>query len=188
MSLNLYAGSLHRFYSGNFERPLERFARENKISYSKAQPISNSTILSDDEIKNHIVKNKSFLAEEAPFTSDWDDNFQAYHTEELTYVGHTALYYVSAMAGLNKPLKPSSYSELQDFSLDLLGLSRQQIADNPAVVFEAEIIYPGEDPNMAIFIGESGEQLLVANLNWLYATLLRISDLIWSGVPDVTGW
>jgi len=188
MSLNLYAGSLHRFYSRNFERPLERFAHENRIGYGLVLPSSYSTPLSNEEIKKQIAENKLFLSEKAPFISDWDDEFQAYHTEELTYDGHSTLYYVSAMAGLNRPLKPSSFSELQDFSLDLFGLSKQQIADSPAVVFEADIIYPGEDPNIAIFINESGEQLIVANLNWLYATLLKLSDLIWSGMTDVNGW
>ena len=187
MSLNLYAGSLQRFYRRNFERPAERYARKQGFKYTLITP-GNNTAFSKDEAQEHIKEMKIFLAEKATFTSIWNEDFASYYTEELTYQGHSALYYVAAMVGLNRPIQPKNASEIETFSLKSIGLDRQQCADSPAIVFEADIIYPGGESNMAIFIAENGEQLIVPNLDWLYAILLQIEDVVWPGAVDINKW
>lgn len=189
MGLNIYSGSLKRFYAGEYERPLQGVAKSVSANYSMVTPSleSENWKVTDDHLEI-LKRNREFLAQEAPFTTEWDDDFETYYVEQLTYEGHSALYYVAAMIGLGRSLAPLSLAEVEQFSLNSEGLTDQQIADNPAIVFEADTIFPGSEANMSIFIGETDERLIIANLEFLEAVLLRLEDAIWAGSPKVNEW
>jgi hypothetical protein len=97
MGLDLYVGSLTRYFCGNWETIIQQHAREKGLGYLRVQlndnpkPLPSKEEAQQDVINWRISLNNGFLEHKlGPF--DWDENPDApYFTDQLHHLGHSSI-------------------------------------------------------------------------------------------------
>ena len=190
MSLDIYAGSLAKYYSRDFETPQARFARENGIDYqlvyageAPAWPSVNSATAIIDGFCNNIASHT-----EGKARADWDDDVSDYFAEQLFEEARNALVLLAAYQNREDLVLPSKMP--RDFDKDLAYSEAVEKAYyiGPMATFESALWLPIEDELLFMIDDPMGWKIVVNTHGNLEKALSALAAEVWSDKTDVAGW
>ncbi len=94
MALDLYVGSLTRYFCGDWETALQKAARRKSMSYAKPEAREKEEFPTRDEMHPVVLEWQKELAQEkkVPDLAAWDETQQSpYFSDQLHFQGHSSL-------------------------------------------------------------------------------------------------
>lgn len=198
MGLDVYAGTLTRYYARRWETSTQRFARENGIAFQRFTPqgVADTSPEPDVEaVHEGIVGWQSFILSSLPHEEDkpfnpWpEDCERPYYTDKPAWDAMGALILASACAAYDEPLpekvekgweyfKHPLISRLAEDREHISSLSRDTVFWLP---IEGRLLFSGPCPN--------GNGSRFADVTVLEEELNSINRALWQANEDtILSW
>lgn len=192
MSLDLYAGSLGRYYQRDFETPQQRYGRENNLEtsivYSGDTPnwlTPNNTEKSIDVFKDELFRS---MGETCRDIRQWDESSREYKTEQLFAECHAALLLVTAYTYRSDLTRPKKLiGDVQsDVAID--EASERKYYMGPLAIFECHLFLPSKENGIAILNDPMGWQIAVTTTSALRDALEYVAEYVWGNAVFPQKW
>lgn len=195
MGLDLYAGTLTRYYAKNWKTSTQQWAEANGFGYQKIETNENNhEALSSKEIQNIVSHwRDSVLNAIAPSVGEcqpWEENNEAeYFTVKPDWPAYGALILYAAAKVYGEPY-PATVSKGWNYEEEpLIQRARTDEQLGWSLFKGAEWWLPLEHPLMLVGETPVGDRIPMASSGALLLELLRINELGWKADEDtVLGW
>lgn len=190
MSLDIYVGSLSKYYCRDFETPQARFAREENISYQLIYAGDAPKWLSKKDAPATIENFRKTIADhtQAEMATNWREDIEEYFAEQLFDEARNALVMVAAYQNrldLQRPLKmPENY---QDDPAISEAYEKKYYFGSMAIL-ESALWLTGDEALMCAIKDPMGWDIFVNTQGNLQRTLNELAKEVWSDRVDVEGW
>jgi hypothetical protein len=196
VGLDLYAGSLTRYYARDWETAAERAGREKGMPVTVVRPEPDPDELTDPaEIREVVLRWREGVNEalagvlDAPI--DWDESPEApYFTDRPTWEGYSSLLLWAAYAehpDLRRPRRP-----VEDWTTDpALAASRapEFRTEFPSLLRDTEIWLPSDFRFGFATADVTGRQVAVGSAHALRDELADLNRRTWDADPEtVARW
>lgn len=193
MGLDVYAGTLVRFYSRDWERAVQRFAREQGLNYSE---VYTDGIVPDWPDKKQAVEMVSGFRDrlqdqfggEISDVASWSEEECSYDTDKIDYNGRNSLVFLAAY--LNRPeltlpdMLPADLDADQAYSEAV----NQKYYTGAMSILECGVFLPSQRTGLFITENPMGVEQVVTTTQSLRWALDWLSDKVWSGDTKPEEW
>ena len=184
MGLDIYAGTLTRYYSGNWKLITQQIAEQSGMSFSIRTPEGELTSISNPEeikdIQNCIQEWQSFLLDSTPDEYKeimWEDNMQkGYFTDKPGWEAWTALSIFQYATILNKPF-PETISS--DTMLECPLLKEGEEKGIQSSLMKVQLWLPLEHSYMFSFVDPRNQDTKLATISFLEDELNDLNEATW---------
>jgi len=194
MGLDIYVGSLTRYYNRNWKTATEQWAEENGIGYERIEPESEEDLLPPEQVQDIMCHWRdsvlSVIASSAGQMEPWtEDNEAPYWTEKPDWPAYGALLLYAA-AKVYGESYPTTVPKNWDYTQEALIQRAQADTQMSWSLFKgAEWWLPVEVP--LLLKGETpvGSMIPISTAGALMLELLRINELGWKADEEtVLSW
>lgn len=198
MGLDLYAGTLTRYYANNWKTAARQWAEENGLSFSRVTPDGES--IEDEEVSADEVqramenwRDRILAAVTAPGKEPYaawpENNEKPYYTDKPDWDAFGAMLLVAACHFYGEPVPPT-VSKGWDFSEHPLIKRLSQEPKKVWSLFRDTIIWlPLPDSFLFRAPRPTGDQVMIATTGALRLELERLNELAWQAdEATVRGW
>ena len=145
MGMDIYAGTLIRFYSDNWKTAMQQWCESNGMNYQRITPEEdNGETMSQEEVEETVVEWCDGMISALSNHFDtalptWkEDNIRPYYTEKMDWAAYEALRLFIACKTYGEPLPPIFKADNQFDDFDI-----------------AERVNNSNDLNLSLFMGAS---------------------------------
>ena len=184
MGLDIYAGTLTRYYSGNWKLITQQIAEQSGMSFSimtpkgEYSPISNPEEITD--IQNCIQEWQSFLLESTPDEykeNMWEENMEKeYFTDKPGWEAWTALAIFQYATFLNKPFPETICGNTM---LECPLLKEGEENGIQSSLMKVQLWLPLEHSYMFSFIDPRSKEATLATISFLEDELNDLNNKTW---------
>jgi hypothetical protein len=191
MGLHIYAGSLFRFFTNDWDNEIKQWSRENGAEYEAIYLDSRPEQPTKEAISAHIDWMKGILAQSIGIAGSngvWNDDIKEYMTYKLHDEGREALTIVSAhlcRPDLTMPDK-MPVDLLEDQALSEAG-EGGYLLDAIAPI-ESSLLIPGDFTKVLRIVDPLGDGRLICSTGRLRTVLERLKSQYWNGVVQPSAW
>lgn len=195
MGLDIYAGTLTRYYSGNWELVSQQIAKQLGVAYTRITPEGeNEPIQNPKEIAQiqEIVQNwQSLMYNQLPQEYReplWDENIEKdYFTENIGHEPWIALSIVKIATLLNKPFpKTICGDSIAESPLLKYGEEDDEIRTS---LLNVQLWLPFEQSYKLSFVDPKNENAMLATISYLENELKDLNNAIWKAdEPTILSW
>ncbi|MBS4916081.1 MAG: hypothetical protein KHZ93_00685 [Clostridiales bacterium] len=194
MGLDVYAGTLTRYYSHNWKTTVQQWAEENGYAFQKITPDGQNAAdeeeLSTAEVQE-MVENwrDQILAaisrpEQSPYVSWPEDNERPYYTDKPDWDAFGAMLLVAACHTYGEPVPPTvekNWNFMEHFSIDRLAQDQERIRSlfrgaTWWIPLSDSFLFQGPLPN--------GNQAMIGTVGGLQKELVKLNQLVWQADED----
>ncbi len=188
MSLDIYAGTLTRYYSGNWETITEKWAKEQNIEYQIIRINEEEDVLTDpEEIQKEIIewqKNlKKFLQPSINEECWWDENNEKeYDTDKPDWDCYGALILWALYLEQNKKYNKTVLEKDWDWSEDPLfksSFSENYISKFEQLTSGCELWIPVDFDFVFTYEDPAGDETPIGSCFELFRNLKEINEKTW---------
>tara|TARA_R110000744_G_scaffold351533_1_gene457370 strand:- start:1169 stop:1945 length:777 start_codon:yes stop_codon:yes gene_type:complete len=191
VSLDLYCGSLSKFYSRDFETPQAKFARENGFEYQlvyEGEPIDwFNPVEARDKADAFIEKLTSRLGEKEN-TCRWDDKRTEYAVEQLHVRSLSALLLTAAYLYRSDLQRPEHVPEGFESDPAYEESSDREYYIGPLAILESHIFLPCDADSLFWDENPLGFDKFVTTTGNLRYALNWLADKRWNGNVEADKW
>lgn len=198
MGLDLYAGTLTRYYAGNWKTAAQQWAEENGFSFRRITPEGENLEekgADPDEVRRAVERwrDQILAAVTAPgkeLYAPWmEDNEKPYFTDKPDWDAFGAMLLVAACYFYGEPV-PKVVAKGWDFKEHP---SIKRLSQEPKKVWslfrETVIWLPLQDSFLFQAPRPTGDQVMIATTAALRLELERLNELAWQADEDtLRGW
>lgn len=192
MSLDLYSGSLARYYSRDFETPQQRAAREFRFTYQLVYDGDPPEWLSPEVATTRIEELKTQINEkqehEFPDLATWDDSVTEYCAEQLFRESLDALLIVAAYANRPDLDRPKRLCGPLDSDRAYADAIPRKYYFGALAILEAQIFVPSPHDKILLVKDPMGWDQVVTTTGNLKWALGRLAEKVWRHDIDPAGW
>lgn len=197
MGLDIYVGSLTRYYSRDWETIVQQAGRESgmevQIIFSgETVPDSN---LSEDETRAAILEWRTGLATELnsylPEGLNWsEESSTPYYTDKPDWNGYGALMLWAAYAEHPEIARPAAViKEWHESSVLKASQAQGFSSEFPTLVKGVELWLPGQFNFIFMASDATGEEVMMGATGQLQAELVKLNQMTWRAVDeDINEW
>lgn len=188
MSLDLYCGSLSKYYSRQFETPQARVAREKGLEYRLVYEGEPVDWPDSDDAGRRVDDFQSRIQEKNAAVTSWEDDNPNYFAEQLFDYSLNGLLLACAYHYRPELTRPAS---------SLNGLSGDPAYDEavdreyyfgPLAISEAHLYVPADVDALLMCKDPMGWDIVVTTTSNLRYALDWSRKNIWNGETDVDLW
>lgn len=193
MGLDVYAGTLGRFYSRDWERAVQRLARKEGWKYSEVYvdgiipdwPDKENAISMVSEFRDRI---RDQVAGEIADIASWSEDECPYETDKIDYDGRNSLVFLAAY--LNRPeLKlPDKLPADLDADQAYSEAVEQEYYLGAMAILECGMFLPSQESKLFMIENPMGAKQVVTTTESLRGALERLSEKVWSGDTKPEKW
>lgn len=194
MGLDLYVGTLTRYYTKNWKTSSQQFAEANGFAYEKIEPNVEGQQLAAEEIRKIVTgwRDSVLTAISASIGEcpAWEENNEAeYFTVKPDWPAYGALLLYAAAKVYGEPYPTKLYHGWNFDEEPLIQRARKDETLGWSLFKGAEWWLPLEQPLMLGGQNPVGDQIVIASSGALLLELLRINELGWKADEDaVLNW
>ena len=196
MGLDIYAGTLTRYYAGNWKTVAQQFAEESGLNLSIVRPNSGTpenNKLTVDEIQNDMQEWSNAIATAltpASVCEAWEENNDKnYYTDKPDWCAFGALLLYGACLKYDIQL-PERVKKNWDFSKDLIvGRALNDTDFSWSLFSAAEWWLPFDDCFSFDYPTPNGHEITMGTTGALLVELQGINELSWNAdEPTILEW
>jgi len=185
MGLDIYAGTLTRYYSGNWKLITQQVAEELGMSFSITTPEGQSTSPNFnpeevEDIQNCIQEWQTYLSDSTPTEykeTMWKENMEkGYYTDKPGYEAWMALAIFQYATFLKKPFPETICS---DTMLECPLLNEGEEKGIPSSLMNVRLWLPLEHSYIFNFIDPRNENTTMSTVSFLENELEILNDATW---------
>ncbi|MCC6919548.1 MAG: hypothetical protein IT548_10110 [Alphaproteobacteria bacterium] len=191
MGLHIYAGSLVRLFTNDWENEVQRASRERGFTYQTNYQGGEPSWPTPAKAAEHVAWMRETLVatpDVGPGAVDWRDDTNDYHTIKLHEEGRDAIAIISAH--LRRPDLPMPsrmpVSAADDLAYAEAG-AKGYLMDAVAP-FDATLIIPGTFARISLIQDPLGEMRIVCSTALLQASLDAVKQGFWAGAVEPDVW
>ena len=190
MGLDLYSGSLSKFYAREYETPQARFAKENNLPHQTLYAEGGGP-LDREKAKQAIsvfLKNLSeyFVQSNGEFTS-WDETKDLYLTEQLHEECFKALQ-VMCLSAYRKEDFVGAFDDAEKIDSFLSMKSREEYFESGHAVLECQLFVPGIHDQCTPADDGIGGRVIMTTTSNLRQILDMMNSKIWGNNAQPKKW
>lgn len=190
MSLDLFSGSLARYYSRDFETPQARYARENGLNYKLIYTEDEPRWLTPTEAPNYVEKFRGEIADQINpnIETDWREDVSQYFVEQLFEEALDSLILVAAYqmrTDLKRPKRTPAHIENDPAYSESV---EQEYYLGPMAILEATLWLPGEEDVQFSAKDPMMWDVNISSTGNLKRALENLANTVWNGNVDVDAW
>ena len=199
MGLDIYAGTLTRYYSHNWKTVVQQWAEENGYAFNRITPdgeaADNEEEMSPAEVQAAVENWRDQILSaisqpgQPPYTPWPEDNEKPYYTDKPDWDAFGAMLLVAACHTYNEPV-PSTVEK--DWSFGEHPLVARLASDEERVwsLFHGATWWlPLADPFFFQAPLPTDDQAMIATLGGLRKELEKLNQLAWQADEDtILGW
>jgi len=190
MVLDIYAGSMARFFLRSYQTPLQRYADKVGAKHSFLTPPPKG--LSVDKTKSKLFEFKHnlhrLIGEEYPDISQWNDRATDYHVRQLHYACLDSLYIVSRCAYHLQFVRPNRIDDDQENYPDFPELSEEEENDGAIKALSCHLYLPSKGRLFVETKDILERDIDVTSLTQLKFGLGIIAQKVWGNKIDSEKW
>ncbi|TAJ32579.1 MAG: hypothetical protein EPO67_10705 [Reyranella sp.] len=184
MALDVYAGPLTVYYSGQWENIGQAEARKRGFEYHQIRLRDESDAVGDPETVRRMVVDwrqglSNALGDNLPSRLDWDEQTEDYMTARPDFEGLGALILWASYAEHPDLPRPEQYV---DFAEDpAYGRSAPNDAQShfPAIIRETEFWLPADFEFTFKAPGPNGDAVMFSSAYGLFRQLRKLNEMTW---------
>ena len=195
MGLDIYAGTLTRYYSGNWKLITQQIAEQEGMSFSIKTPEGEYTpptytLEEIEDIQNNIQEWQVYLLESMPDEykeTMWNENSgKGYFTDKPGYEAWTALCIFQYATILNKPF-PKTICRNTMLECPLLKEGKEK--EIQSSLMEVQLWLPLKYSYMFSFIDPMNKDTTMATVSFLEKELIDLNNATWKAdEPTILSW
>lgn len=182
MGIDLYAGPLARYYSGEWQTPAARWAQENGIAFETVYPATTPAQLSLEASTEAVRTFRMRLESKLGALPAWSKASDPYNAYQLRAEGFQAVVFAAALRHRPELKRPKTLpANIQEHPA-VSEASARGYYIGPIAAFEAQIIVPGEEPRICGDTDCRGNDVVVVTLPVLQESIEAVREFL--GLSD----
>jgi len=190
MGLDLYSGSLSKFYARDYETPQARFARQTGLTqytlYADSSPPRKSEDVKPFILQFHKDLSEFFNRQNAEFTP-WDEDKDIYLTEQLHHECFLALQ-VMCLSVYRGEDYTGAYDDSDALTAFLKMRSREEYFESGHAVLECQLFVTGTDTQCVPADDGVGGRVIMTTTSNLRLVLDQMNARVWSNKAKPEKW
>lgn len=192
MSLDLYAGSLGKYYQRDFETPQQRLGREQGWDTSVIYAGDEPEWLTAENVKQVIeaFKGQIFdsMGEVSPTIHQWNEQSDKYLTEQIFHECHAAILLLTAYTYRTELERPKKLPVNIDEDIAISQASDKDYYIGPLAILECHLFLP--DASERIFASDDpmGWQVVITTTSALRYALDYLEEKVWQKNTEPETW
>ncbi len=167
MGVDLYAGPLARYYSGEWETQAAAWARANGVAFETVYSSSPPNRLSPDESAEAVQAFRTRVAPKLGVLPQWSKASDPYEIYQLRAEGFSSVVLAAALLHRPELKRPTKIPvDIQEHPA-VSEASTRGYYIGPMAAFEAQVIVPGEEPRICGETDCRGGDVVVVTLSVL---------------------
>lgn len=195
MGIDLYAGPLARYYSGEWQTQAAIWAQESDVEFETIYQGSAPVRLDQKESADAVQAFRMRIEPKLGALPSWSKASDPYKTYQLRAEGFGAVVLAAALRHRPELKRPKTLPKSVYDHPAVAEASARGYYVGPMAAFEAQIIVPGEDPRICADVDCRGNEVIVVTLPVLQQAIEAVSeflelssnqldDALSEGVPD----
>ena len=199
MGLDIYAGTLTRYYAHNWKSAVQQWAEENGYTFQKitpdGAPVADEEVLDPAEVQGAVENwRDQILAAisqpgQEPYVPWMEDNQRPYYTDKPDWDAFGAMLLVAACRTYDEPVPPTVEKDWDFMEHPMIA---RLCADEERVwsLFRgADWWLPLEDPILFKAPLPNGDPSVIATVGGLRKELEKLNKLVWQADEEtICGW
>lgn len=192
MGLDIYVGSLSRYYAREWETISQTYAREQGMAHQTLYT-SQQEKIDQDQIRAEIIGWRDAVRNsvtEEPIQLDWDESPEApYFTDKPDWDGYGALLLWAAYSEHPDLIAPENMSEKWSEDEAFYKSTSMEFRTQYPALMRSDIWVPEELPFSVGTIDLMGNDIVIGSVPKLGSELLELNDKTWKADAEtITSW